>query len=80
MTGSVNFGKIATTGSFKSRNERHANDKRKTYETTSASRSKKSDVLEVIESGLEVEEVRAVDVVQEVLEITVDSGAATSVW
>ena len=43
---------------------------------TSASRSKKFDVLELIESELEVEEVSAVDVVQEVVEITADSGAA----
>ena len=44
------------------------------------SRSIKFDVLNVSERELEVEEVNAVDVVQENLEITVDSGAATSVW
>ena len=38
------------------------------------------DVLEVIESELEDEEVNSVDVVQEVVEITVDSGASKSVW
>ena len=46
---------------------------------TRASRCNNFDVLELIESELEVEEVHAVDV-QEVGEITVDSGAAKSVW
>ena len=51
-----------------------------TDETTSSSRSNKCDVLEQIDSDLEVKEVNLVDLVQEVAEITVDSGAAESVW
>ena len=47
---------------------------------TSASRSNQFDVLELIESELEVDEMNAVDVVQEVVEITVDLGAANNVW
>ena len=39
----------------------------------------KIDVLNLTER-LEVEEVNAVDVVQEIVEITLDSGAAKSVW
>ena len=34
----------------------------------------------MIEGELEIEEVNGIDVVQEVVEITVDSGAAKSVW
>ena len=41
-------------------------------------RSNKFDVLNLTEGGLEVEEVNAVDVVQEVVEITVDPGVANS--
>ena len=52
----------------------------KVYETTSASQRNKFDVLRSIESGSEDEEVNAVDVVQEIVEITVDSGAAKGVW
>ena len=40
----------------------------------------KIDVLNLTERGLEVEEVNAVAVVQEIVEITLDSGAAKSVW
>ena len=47
---------------------------------TSASRSIKFDVLKMTERGLEVEEVNAVDAVQEIVEITIDSGAAKSAW
>ena len=52
----------------------------KTDGTTNVNRSNKFDVLNQTESGLEFEEVNAVDVVQEILEITVDSIAAKSVW
>ena len=55
-------------GSFKCRSERHANDWRIQTKTTKASISSKFDVLELIESELAVEEVNAVDVVQEVVE------------
>ena len=48
-------------------------------EMTSASRSNKFDVLNFTELPLEVEDVKAVDVVQEIVEITVDSGTAKSV-
>ena len=46
----------------------------------SASRSIKFDVLNMMERGLGVEEVNAVDAVQEIVEITIDSGAAKSAW
>ena len=36
--------------------------------------------LKLTESGLEVEEVNVVAVVQEIVEITVESGAAKGVW
>ena len=52
----------------------------KTDGTTNANRSNKFDVLNLTESRLEVEEVKAVDVVQEIVEITVDSGVAKRVW
>ena len=38
------------------------------------------DVLNVAESGQEFEALNAVDVVQEIVEITVDAGAAKNVW
>ena len=47
---------------------------------TSASRSNKFVVLEMTERELAVEEVNAVDVVKEVVEITVCSGAAKNIW
>ena len=47
---------------------------------TSASRSNKFDVLNVTERGLKLEDVNAVGVVKEIVEITVDSGDAKSVW
>ena len=46
-----------------------------TKEMTSTSRTNKFDVLNMSEHGLEVEEVNAVDVVQEIVDITVESGA-----
>ena len=51
----------------------------KTDEMTSANWSNKFDVLKLTDSELE-EEVNAVNVVQEIVWITVDSGAAKSVW
>ena len=45
-----------------------------------SSRSTKFDILNVMERGLGVEEVNAVDAVQEIVEITIDSGAAKSAW
>ena len=47
---------------------------------TSASRGNKFGFLNLTERGLKVEEVNAVDVVHEVLEIAVDSGVAKSVF
>ena len=44
------------------------------------SRSNKFDALELIECELEMEAESAVDVVQEIVEIIVDSGVANSVW
>ena len=41
---------------------------------------KRANVLHPTASGLEVEEVNAVDMLQEIVEITVDSGAAKNVW
>ena len=38
------------------------------------------DVWSLSEGGLEVEEVNAVDAVQEIVDITVDAGASKSVW
>ena len=52
----------------------------KSDELTSVNRSNKFDVLNLAERGLEVEEVKAVDVVQEIVKIIVNSGAAKSVW
>ena len=52
----------------------------KTNERTRASRSNNFDVLNFTERGLEVEEVNAVDVVQQIVEITVGGRAAKSVW
>ena len=48
--------------------------------TTTANRSNKFDVLNPTGSGVEVEEVNAVDVVQEIVATTVDSGAAKNKW
>ena len=48
--------------------------------TTDVTRSNKFDVLNLTESGLKVDEVNAVDELQEVVEITDDTGAAKSVW
>ena len=47
-------------------------------EMTSASRFNKYDVLNLTERGLEVEEVNAVDVVYEIVQINVGSGLAKS--
>ena len=52
------------TGSSRGRSERRVNDRRKKDQMTSASRSNKFDVLILIESGPEVEEVNAFDLVQ----------------
>ena len=52
----------------------------RTSEVTNTGRSDNFDVLKLTESDLEVEWVNEVDGVQEIVEITVDSGAATSVW
>ena len=59
--------------------------KRKTFkrlenatEMTSASRCNKYDVLNLTERGLEVEEVNAVDVVYEIVEMNVGSGLVKS--
>ena len=43
-------------------------------------RSNRFDILNVTESGQEFEEVNAVDVVQEIVEIIVDAGATKNVW
>ena len=67
--------KFERKDSIRNRSERHANDMRKTDEMTSASRSYKLDVVKLTERGLVVEEVNAVDVVQEIVEITVGSGS-----
>ena len=47
-----------------------------TSEITTTSRNTKFDVLEPIEGELEIEEVNAVDVVQESVEVTVALGVA----
>ena len=47
---------------------------------TSASRRNKFDVLNLTDHGVEVEEMNAVDLVQEIVEITVDLGSVKSVW
>ena len=52
----------------------------KTDGTTEMDRRNKFDVLNLTESRQELEKVNAVDMVQEIVEITVDSGAAKSVW
>ena len=76
-TGRGKFVKFEQTDSFRNRSERRASGRR-TVDMTSASRSNKFDVLNFTQRGLEVEE-NAVDVVQEIVEIIVDSGAANSV-
>ena len=52
----------------------------KTDGTTNANRSRKFEVLSLTEGGLEVEEVSAVDEVQQIVEITVGWRVAKSVW
>ena len=79
VMGSVKFGKTAMAGSSRV-TEKTRKRLEKTDGTTNVNRSNKFDVLNQTESGLEFEEVNAVDVVQEILEITVDSIAAKSVW
>ena len=61
------------------RGEGRANVRRKRGETKSASLRNRFLALTVIESD-DDEEVNAIETVQEVVEVTVDSGAAKSVW
>ena len=72
VVSSANFVKIVMTGSSSVRSGRRAHD---WDGTTTAIRSNKFDVLNITANGLEVEDVNTVDVVQEIVEITVDSGA-----
>ena len=64
--------KFEKADSIRNRSGRHANVWGATVEMTTASRSNKFDVLSLTERGLGVEEVNAVDVVQEIVEIIVD--------
>ena len=80
----VKFVKDDAKGSVKIREDRSKRQTCKRLETTdgttNASRSNNFGVVNLTDSGLDVEKVNAVDVVQEIVEITVDSGAARSVW
>ena len=78
VMGSVKFGKTCDGGFVQSYRKTCKSGEDRW--TTNVNRSNKFDVLNQTESGLEFEEVNAVDVVQEILEITVDSIAAKSVW
>ena len=79
VMGSVKSVKIVVTGFVQSSQRQTCKRLEKTDEMTNANRSNNFDALNLTESGLEVEAVNAVYVVQEIAEITVDSGAAWSV-